>query len=167
MKTVSTMPLTCAALVILSARAILAKPDDRPLDPNNRPVQLIEVRDESGILIETRSVYVDAKEEVYDKDGKLAAVTLWDERGTKKLHGHFGGWHADTRLLWGAAGNLKKDGRWTYWDQNGNIVADGEFRDGKPWEGVCGAVDRSGSTIAEHFGRYEKGKLLVKLEPPN
>ena len=106
------------------------------------------------------------REEVYDDKGELWEVTLWHANGARKLQGHFRGWYKDTKFLWGATGNMKKDGRWAYWDASGTLVAEGVFRDGMPWEGICGDVDRSSSLIVEHFGRYHEGKLVEQVKPP-
>jgi len=54
-------------------------------------------------------------------------------------------------------------GRWTDWNAKGNVGADGEWRDGKPWEGTCGvpALGDAGSVGGiEVFGLYHQGKLV-------
>jgi antitoxin component YwqK of YwqJK toxin-antitoxin module len=108
-----------------------------------------------------------AKEETYDQSGKLSDVMLFHPNGKRKVQGHFGGRYEDTKFLWNAAGNLKKEGRWSYWDDQGKLLAEGEFRDGQPWEGICGTVDRSQSVPMERFGRYEKGKLIEHVKAPH
>ena len=91
---------------------------------------------------------------------------LFHPNGKRKEEGHFGGWYEDTKLFWNEAANMKKEGRWRYWDKEGKLLAEGEFRDGRPWEGVCGVVDRGQSIPVERFGRYEKGKLIEEVTGP-
>jgi antitoxin component YwqK of YwqJK toxin-antitoxin module len=107
-----------------------------------------------------------AKEETYDGKGKLSDVVLFHPNGKRKEEGHFGGWYKDTKFLWNEAANMKKEGRWSYWDKEGKLLAEGEFRDGRAWEGVCGVVDRGQSIPVERFGRYEKGKLIEEVTGP-
>jgi antitoxin component YwqK of YwqJK toxin-antitoxin module len=97
-------------------------------------------------------------EEVYDDDGYLAEFTVWHENGQKAKHGQFKGVWPD---VWGGpqlAG--KRDGTWTYWDDQGKVVAEGQWRKGEPWEGTCIVPRSSGSLFVGEKGTYHGGKLV-------
>lgn len=74
------------------------------------------------------------KEEVYNKDGNKIEVICWHEKDKKWLHGYFR--------------NGKKYGKWTYWDKQGNIEAIGEWKDGKPWNGLCAIPMEGGRSMS-------------------
>ena len=88
-------------------------------------------------------------EDVFNDRGKIVELTVWHENGKKATYGTFK--------------NGEKHGRWTYWDSDGLVKAEGEWRNGKPWEGICG-VPASGDVGSmaglEVFARYRKGKLV-------
>lgn len=65
----------------------------------------------------------DTKALVFRKNGKLNGPVLsWHENGRR----HFQGQCKDG----------ERDGIWRYWDEKGNLVAEGEFRNGKRWNGT-------------------------------
>jgi antitoxin component YwqK of YwqJK toxin-antitoxin module len=117
-------------------------------------------------------------EDQYDNDGQLIEQTRWHANGQKSEHGTFR--PMSTAELFGrlARGVLTKDstvsdfeprkhGKWTYWDKTGRVAAEGTWKDGKPYDGVCllpGPHTTMGET--EVFGRYKNGELIEKLPPP-
>jgi len=95
-------------------------------------------------------------EEVYDGRGRMTETTTWFTADQKSMHGAFT--------------NGKKGGRWTYWDRNGRVRAEGDWRDGKPWSGICGtpALGDAGSWGGiEVFGEYRAGKLIREVRLPD
>lgn len=96
------------------------------------------------------------REEDYDDGGHPVETRAYHGNGRPEMVGHFGrGWFNRGR----------KHGRWTYWDLEGNVVADGEWHNGRPWNGVCAipAAGDAGSMFGvEKFWRFEDGR---KLEP--
>lgn len=53
--------------------------------------------------------------------------------------------------------NEKPNGRNIIWGENGNILNEGYFKDGKPWEGSFESEDEFGKkTIL----KYKKGQLI-------
>lgn len=97
-------------------------------------------------------------EEVYDDDGSLAELTAWHDNGQKAKHGQFkGAWR---KVFGGSQLAGKRDGTWTYWDTEGKVVAEGQWRAGKPWEGTCIVPRESGSLFVGEKGAYHNGKLV-------
>jgi antitoxin component YwqK of YwqJK toxin-antitoxin module len=97
-------------------------------------------------------------EEVYDDAGHLAELTVWHPNGQPHKHGHFNGVWPD---VWGGpqlAG--KRDGTWTYRDPDGNLTAEGTWKDGKPQDGTCVVPRQSGSLFVGDRGTYHQGKLI-------
>jgi antitoxin component YwqK of YwqJK toxin-antitoxin module len=97
-------------------------------------------------------------EEVYDEWGVLTEYTAWHDNGTRAKHGKFKGRWRD---VWGGpylAG--RRDGTWTYWDQGGNVLAEGQWRDGKPWEGTCIVPRKMGSLTTGEKAAYHEGKRV-------
>jgi len=92
------------------------------------------------------------REDVYDKKGYyVAEVTTWFdfENGQKLMHGTFKGG--------------QKHGAWTYWEQDGKIKVQGEWKNGKPWDGVCGvpvAGDAGSWGGLETFQLFRNGKKI-------
>jgi antitoxin component YwqK of YwqJK toxin-antitoxin module len=96
-------------------------------------------------------------EEIYD-NGYLAELTVWHENGPKAKHGRFKGVWPDVSGGPQLAG--KRDGTWTYWDADGKVVAEGQWKVGKPWEGTCIVPRPSGSLFVAEKGTYRSGKLV-------
>jgi hypothetical protein len=123
-----------------------------------------------GKIIGKKRSYSEAgklrKEQVYDKTGTLSEVTTYYDNGQSKIHGYFGSQADTTKFLWGQAGNLNKNGTWTYWDEQGRVIAEGIFKDGQPWEGICGVSQRDSSFIRETWGRFHEGKLIEPVRDP-
>lgn len=93
------------------------------------------------------------REDIFDTGGERIEITTWYKDGTKRFHGTFR--------------NGKKHGRWTYWNPEGTIQAEGEWQDGRPWEGVCGvplAGDAGSLGGLEKFVRYKKGKVVQEKQ---
>ena len=92
------------------------------------------------------------REDTYDEDGKRVESAGWWRDGAKRWHGTYKGGLAH--------------GQWTYWDAKGNVEADGEWRDGKPWEGTCAmpAQGELGSLAGVlKRGLYKQGKLVKEM----
>jgi antitoxin component YwqK of YwqJK toxin-antitoxin module len=86
-------------------------------------------------------------EEVYDEKGNLSELTGWHDNGQKAKHGGFKGVWPE---VWGGAQLAgKRDGTWTYWDTDGKLVAEGQWRSGRPWERNM----RCAASIREPVGR--------------
>lgn len=100
-------------------------------------------------------------EEVYDDQGHLSEGTKFYDNGQKKLHGYFRGVWPD---VWGGAWLAgKRDGTWSYWDSSGKLVAEGTWKDGKPWEGTCIVPTPSGSLWVGQRGNYQRGQLVGEV----
>jgi len=88
-------------------------------------------------------------EETHDDNGQIAEVVRWHlgGNGLKAVHGHFAGG--------------EKNGQWIYWDKDGEVEAEGQWRNGKPWHGVCAipvAGDAGSWAGITEFVRYNKGR---------
>ena len=62
-----------------------------------------------------------------------------------------------------------KDGVWKYWDRKGRLLAEGTWKDSKPWNGICGIPERSlvnPEAGIEQFGRYRDGELIEHIPHP-
>jgi len=55
---------------------------------------------------------------------------------------------------------------WAYWNQSGELLGTGVFRDHVPWEGICFTDHRDGSLSHTDFGRYHEGTLIEKVPAP-
>jgi len=123
-------------------------------------------------------------EEVYDEDGYLTdVIDYWDfTKGVKRRHARFrrpdrANPEDIERMMRGeppregfdlfALNRPVRHGVTTYWDKNGKIVAEGTWKDGKPWEGVC-ATPLRGSLggVLETFARYRDGKKIEDVPHP-
>lgn len=86
-------------------------------------------------------------EQVYNEEGVIQKQMTWYLRsGLKQSEGTFR--------------NGCKHGTWTFWHTDGKIKAQGEWKDGKPWQGVCGvpAAGDAGSVGGILvFSRYRSG----------
>jgi hypothetical protein len=94
-------------------------------------------------------------EEKFEDDGDIFYELGWDKRG-KKLHE---GEMKPVELL-GIVGI--PHGKWTYWvGKNRSQEVHGEFRNGKPWEGICHDPDARNMLLPDlgPLNRYSKGKL--------
>ena len=58
----------------------------------------------------------------------------------------------------------KRDGTWTYWDTDGKLVAEGQWKSGRPWDGTCLVPHRSGSLWVGEQGRYREGKVIGSVK---
>ncbi len=84
--------------------------------------------------------------ERYDEAGHPAEAWCYHENGQLGMHGTLkwnpdspskGVWIKDP-LDWGKDWDPSDHhGTWTLWDSSGKLVARGEWRDGKPWDGTC------------------------------
>jgi antitoxin component YwqK of YwqJK toxin-antitoxin module len=98
-------------------------------------------------------------EEHFDDQGETVRFESFFDDGSKRRSGSF----LPRR---GFETEVRRTGTWTYWNQAGKVVAEGEWKEGKPWSGVCGvllASDAGSAGGIETFGRYEEGKLIEKL----
>jgi len=87
-------------------------------------------------------------EETYDSEGHIRHRTSW----------HF---LEGTMRVDGAYRKSRKHGTWTYWNPDGTVKATGEWRDGEPWEGVCGIRDGGRGSMAGalmFFEEYHEGQ---------
>lgn len=93
-----------------------------------------------------------SREEAFGKDGMLESITQWSESGQK--------------LLQGAYSRGKKDGRWVYWDEKGAVEADGIWKNGSPWDGMCAVESlRGGASVppSAKLVRYREGKAVEEV----
>lgn len=80
----------------------------------------------NGQIAGQKTYYLDGKVhrvDIYDNDGYLEKVTQWHADGAKDFEG--------------SLKKGEKDGTWTYWLPDGTVKAQGEWKEGKPWNGVC------------------------------
>jgi antitoxin component YwqK of YwqJK toxin-antitoxin module len=88
-------------------------------------------------------------EEHFNDRGELLKVESFYDDGSKRKLGTFN--------------QNRRDGTWTYWTQTGKVAAEGVWKDGKPFSGVCGVPD-TGSSGLETFGRYQDGTFVEKVK---
>ncbi len=107
------------------------------------------------------AVYRDGKVEgkkTFWGDGRVVRVESY---GTAGLLDTVEVWHSDgTRALSGEYSAGVRDGARTYWYPNGGIKAQGVWKEGKPWSGVCGvpvAGDAGSWGGIERFRLYRHG----------
>jgi antitoxin component YwqK of YwqJK toxin-antitoxin module len=96
-------------------------------------------------------------EEDYDDGGHPVETRSYRDDGRLKMLGHYG-------RSWFTRG--RKHGRWTYWDASGNVVAEGEWRYGRPWNGLCAlpAPGDAGSMIGiQVFWRFKSGRKVAPV----
>jgi antitoxin component YwqK of YwqJK toxin-antitoxin module len=112
------------------------------------------------------------QENIYNGKGIQLEVTTWHPNGKKMMRGTYLDQKDIKTVLENQKGLDLQDGRWTYWDEEGNIVADGVWKDGKPWEGVCGKV--SGGSLSSIYyvqslllARYKDGKMIEEVTLPS
>jgi antitoxin component YwqK of YwqJK toxin-antitoxin module len=105
-------------------------------------------------------------EEKFDKNGEKFHQTSWDDKGKKLHEGQFKG--EESLVLFRDPGI--PHGKWTYWvGKERSQEVHGEFRDGKPWEGICHDPDARYMVLPGlgALNRYSEGKLVesnVKFE---
>lgn len=107
------------------------------------------------------------RNERYDASGNLREVTAWYDNGRKEYHGFYSAPKEDGSLH--LFERPAKDGAWTYWNNKGEVTAEGAWKDGKPWDGVCGAPvagDAGSAGGLEWFGLYKDGKLIERRRGP-
>jgi antitoxin component YwqK of YwqJK toxin-antitoxin module len=107
------------------------------------------------------------KQERYDGAGHLCEATGWYENGHKWYHGTFAIVKAED--LQGCLQGPPKHGVWTYWDREEKRIAQGTWKDGKPWDGVCGIPKLSlidPEAGIDQFGRYKNGELIEHVPHP-
>jgi len=96
-------------------------------------------------------------QETYDANGDLAEVTAWYDNGQLEKRGRFKGVWPD---VWGGPQvSGRRDGTWTYWNPDGKVVAEGEWKDGKPWSGTCIVPRQSGACSLARRPFIGMGKL--------
>jgi len=107
---------------------------------------------QDGKIVGKKTFWRDGKvsvEEIHDASGRKVETIRWHANGQKAVHGHFSGG--------------RKHGPWTHWDEDGNIEAEGRWRDGKPWNGLCAipAAGDAGSWAGiTKFVRYREGEPI-------
>lgn len=105
---------------------------------------------DDGTMAQAREFYLRddriSVERVFNNKGRISRVTRWYESGQRMMTGTFKGG--------------SKHGQWTYWEADGKVKAQGEWRDGKPWQGLCGLPglgDAGSWGVDEEFIQYTKG----------
>lgn len=104
------------------------------------------------------------REERYDDSGHLREVTRWHNNGQRECQGAFSAPEDDDSR--GFSGGPPKEGVWTYWNDKGQVVAEGTWKNGEPWDGVCSvpAAGDAGSAFGiDVFGQYKDGKLVQRI----
>jgi antitoxin component YwqK of YwqJK toxin-antitoxin module len=115
------------------------------------------------------------REDRYDDQGNLHEVTTWFQDGQKMMHGTFStpkkGELAHIRFLADVMEQYPKNGTWTYWDSTGKVLAEGSWKEGHPWEGLC-TVDpdpdkpqTSAESVTKKFARFIDGRLIEYVSP--
>ena len=95
-----------------------------------------------------------AVEETYNVAGELVQSISWHQSEKSEQQ---------KMAKRGTFKDGKKHGKWTYWNEDGTIKADGEWKNGKPWSGVCGvpvAGDAGSWGGLEVFSRFANGKKV-------
>lgn len=104
------------------------------------------------------------REDRYDEAGHLREMTTWYRNGQKWRHGGFS--VPKNGEVTDPAKSAPRDGIWTYWNFEGQIAAQGTWKDGRPWDGVCGIPYKQSWTNPhnglEYFELYKDGKLIAQ-----
>jgi len=89
-----------------------------------------------------------AKEGAYQNGYPIGLWQEWDEKtGAKCREAVYDSECSSQQTFWYPDGSIAvigayrkgwKHGTWTYWNRDGTVKAEGEWRDGKPWQGMCG-----------------------------
>lgn len=104
------------------------------------------------------------REDEYADKGRKVTRTIFRDKGTKISSGTYA---VVTPFL--SAVKEVKIGTWTYWDPQGKVVAEGVWKNGRPWSGICGvpeAGDAGSAGGLENFGRYVRGKRVASAPHP-
>ena len=107
----------------------------------------------------------------YYENGRVQTkTTYYNDKFFHVLHGVHTEYFKDGGRM--CEGNYKKgqqDGIWTYWFEDGRVKAVGEWRDGKPWSGVCGvplAGDAGSWAGLMRFEEYRDGVYVGPVVLP-
>jgi len=83
----------------------------------------------------------------------LLSYAVWFVRGqTGTLYGPLS-YYGDATAATEYYRHGLREGTWTFYDRNGNILARSEYRHGDPWNGICWIFDRKA-----WLGEYKNGK---------
>lgn len=85
-----------------------------------------EVTYKEGKIVGNKTFWINDKVvriEHYDNDGVIDKMEAWLVNGAKTCHGSYKGG--------------RQDGTWTYWYPDGRVEASGEWKNDKPWSGIC------------------------------
>lgn len=102
----------------------------------------------------------------YDDKGNLSESIRYHDNGRKAKQGKFLP-KRNPSLIEFFPKLPEQDGTWTYWNKAGETIAEGVWKDGKPWSGVCGvpaAGDAGSAGGLESFAKYEEGKLVEQVK---
>ena len=119
--------------------------------------KLAECTYSDGKIIGKKNYWLNGKlrrEDSYNSAGELIQMTTWYSYEKPDKH---------TMEKQGTFKHGRKDGKWTYWNPDGTIKAEGEWKNGKPWNGICGvplAGDAGSWGGLETSARYNKGKKV-------
>ena len=119
--------------------------------------KLAECMYQNGKLEGRKTLWREGKlavEEEYENGEKISERT-WHDNGKLSEEGTFS--------------NGKKDGSWTYWDRDGHLLARGQWKDGKPWDGACRVALGGDARTAEGLGtfvEYHQGEPTPKTRRP-
>jgi len=122
---------------------------------------------QGGLIVGTRKLWSTVgklqSEERYEK-GRVREVTDWFDNGQKRRHGTFS--VSEENNSRGLFEGPPRDGVWTHWNREGKEIARGTWKDGKPWDGICGVPKQSlidPEAGIERFGQYKDGKLMADV----
>jgi antitoxin component YwqK of YwqJK toxin-antitoxin module len=128
---------------------------------SERGDKLSEVDWDNGKVVRERNYFIGDRK-VRDAKGKVSGETFYKNG----IQASFVGWHANGRKR--SEGQFDDEGLnhgvWTNWTRDGNIYAQGEWRHGKPWSGVCFVEDNTQVGSLQHriYCRYRDGVLVEK-----
>ncbi|MBI2192926.1 MAG: hypothetical protein HYU43_00855 [Armatimonadetes bacterium] len=95
------------------------------------------------------------------ESGKMSRLEVYDDQGTIQ---EVTGWHPagpeaePVRKFHGAYLRGRKHGMWTYWRADGQVESVGEWREDKPWEGLCVVLPRGNLGDERTLENYHEGK---------
>ncbi len=95
------------------------------------------------------------RRETYE-NGVMTMLETWFDSGMRESLGHYQ--------------KGKQHGAWTYWSPSGAVKAVGQWKDGRPWEGICcvpvaGDAGSIGGLVTCHT--YNEGRVVAEATTQN
>ena len=109
------------------------------------------------------------REDRFDEHGWLRQTTVWYDNGQIEMRGTFTGPPGALAgiPLTDMPDAYLKDGTWSYWEYDGTLIAEGVWKQGKPWSGVCETGRGKYSySWPSSFARFKDGQMIEAIKPP-